>query len=294
MVRDGPRPPATVAARPAQGPCPAAPRETGIVRHVVAHVSTPAFEGPCDVLLQLVSDHKLDIYDIPLAEIVDAFLAELAALESLDLQVTTEFLVIVAVLVELKSRKLLPGPDDVDDDDELSGFEERDRLLARLLELQAYAAAADAFCLLIEQAARSVPRMAGLDEPFREMAPDLLAGITPERLAAAFLLGSTPHLELVLDLSHVTVEAVTVSEAVDELEGRLPGAGTVSFRTITAHCTTRMQVIVRFLALLELCKRGWISLDQGETFGDLAITWTAPAHALSVVSVGDGVEEYDG
>jgi segregation and condensation protein A len=246
------------------------------------------------VLLQLVSDHKLDIYDIPLAEIVDAFLAELAALESLDLQVTTEFLVIVAVLVELKSRKLLPGPDDVDDDDELSGFEERDRLLARLLELQAYAAAADAFCLLIEQAARSVPRMAGLDEPFREMAPDLLAGITPERLAAAFLLGSTPHLELVLDLSHVTVEAVTVSEAVDELEGRLPGAGTVSFRTITAHCTTRMQVIVRFLALLELCKRGWISLDQGETFGDLAITWTAPAHALSVVGAGDTVEEYDG
>ncbi len=261
---------------------------------MVAHVSTPAFEGPCDVLLQLVSDHKLDIYDIPLAEIVDAFLAELAALETLDLQVTTEFLVIAAVLVELKSRKLLPGPDDVDDDEELSGFEERDRLLARLLELQAYAAASDAFCLLIEQAARSVPRMAGLDEPFREMAPDLLAGITPERLAAAFVLGSTPRPELVLDLSHVTVEAVTVSEAVDELESRLPGAGTVSFRTLTAHCTTRMQVIVRFLALLELCKRGWIALDQGETFGDLAITWTAPAHALSVVGAGDTVEEYDG
>jgi segregation and condensation protein A len=269
-------------------------RETGIVGNVVAHVSTPVYDGPCDVLLQLISDHKLDVYDIPLADVVDGFLAELAALQSLDLEVTTEFLVIAAILVELKSRKLLPGPDEVDDDEELSGFEERDRLLARLLELQAYAAAADAFCFLIEQAARSVPRTAGLDEPFRDMAPDLLAGITAERLAAAFLIGSTPSPELILDLSHVTVEAVTVSEAVDELERRLPGAGTVSFRAITSHCTTRMQVIVRFLALLELCKRGWIALDQGEMFGDLAITWTAPAHALSVVSVGDGVEEYDG
>jgi segregation and condensation protein A len=262
--------------------------------NVVAHVSVPAYEGPCDVLLQLISDHKLDIYDIPLADVVDAFLADLATRETLDLQVTTEFLVIAAVLVELKSRKLLPGPDEVEDDEELSGFEQRDRLLARLLELQAYAAASDAFCLLIEQAARSVPRTAGLDEEFRELAPDILAGITPERLAAAFLVGSAVRPELVLDLSHVTVEAVTVSEAVDELERRLPGAGTVSFRTITSHCTTRMQIIVRFLALLELCKRGWIALDQGETFGDLVITWTAPAQALSVVGAGDGIEEYDG
>jgi segregation and condensation protein A len=246
------------------------------------------------VLLQMISDHKLDIYDIPLGDIVDGFLVHLATLETMDLQVTTEFLVIAAVLVELKSRKLLPGPDEVDDDEELLGFEERDRLLARLLELQAYAAASDAFCLMIERAARSVPRTAGLDEAFRELAPDLLAGITPERLAAAFLLGSTPRPDFVLDLSHVTVEAVTVSEAVDELERRLPGAGTLSFRTLTAHCVTRIQVIVRFLALLELCKRGWIALDQGETFGDLAVTWTAPAHALSTVGAGEAFEEYDG
>ncbi|MGH9017409.1 MAG: segregation and condensation protein A [Acidimicrobiales bacterium] len=263
---------------------------------MVAHVSTPAYEGPCDVLLQQVSEHKLDIYDIPLADIVDGFLAEVAAIETFDLQTATEFLVIAAILVELKSRKLLPGADEVDDDEELAGFDERDRLLARLLELQAYAAAADAFSRLIEQAARSVPRQAGLDDDFRELAPDLLAGITPPRLAAAFLVGSAPRPTFELDLSHVTVEAVTVSEAVDELERRLPGAGTVSFRELTAHCATRMQVIVRFLALLELCKRGWIALEQGETFGDLTVTWTAPAHALSVVGAGagDGVEEYDG
>lgn len=261
---------------------------------VVAHVSTSVFDGPCDLLLQLVTEHKLDIYEIPLAEVVDAFLTDLAAREGLDLGETTQFLVVAAILVELKSRALLPGSEVLDEDEEISGFDERDRLLARLLELQAYAAASDAFAMLIEQAARSVPRVAGLDERFRDMAPDLLAGITVERLAAAFRRASAPRPALVLDLSHVTVEAVTVSEAVEELETRLPGAGTVGFRTLTAHCTTRMQVIVRFLALLELCKRGWIALEQGETFGDLAVTWIVSAPALSTVGARHPVEEYDG
>jgi segregation and condensation protein A len=279
-------------------------------------VSTPVFEGPFDVLLQLVQDHKVDVYDIRVADIVDAFVAEVAARQPLDLQVATEFLVIAAILVELKSRKLLPGPDEVEDDEELCGFEERDRLLARLLELQAYAAAADAFALLTEQAARSLPRTAGLEEAFRDLAPDLLVGVTPDKLAAAFLRGMTPRIPLDLDLAHVTVEAVTVSEAVSELVERLPGEGRASFRALTAHCTTRMQIIVRFLALLELCKQGRVALEQGETFGDLEVSWTGPeagavdhggegvdavaageraaAAVLSPVGVLEGVEEYDG
>jgi segregation and condensation protein A len=261
---------------------------------VVAHVSTPVYEGPFDVLLQLVSDHKVDIYDIRVSDVVDAFVAEMAARQPFDVQTASEFLVIAAILVELKSRKLLPGPDEVDDDEELAGFEERDRLLARLLELQAYAAAADAFALLIDQARRTLPRVAGLEERFRDLAPDLLAGVTPEKLAAAFMVGTVARPEFLLDLSHVTVEAVTVSEAVSELEDRLPSAGRLSFRELTAHCTTRMQIIVRFLALLELCKRGWITLDQGETFGDLVVVWSRDSSVLSSVGGGDTVEEYDG
>jgi len=281
---------------------------------VAVAVSTPVFEGPFDVLLQLVSDHKVDVYDIRVAEIVDAFVAEIAARQPLDLQVATEFLVIAAILVELKSRKLLPGPDEVDDDEEMCGFEERDRLLARLLELQAYAAAADAFALLAERAARSVPRVAGLEERFRDLAPDLLAGVTPGRLAAAYMVGTTPRIPLGVDLAHVTVEAVTVSEAVSELVGRLPGRQRASFRELTAHCTTRMQIIVRFLALLELCKQGRVTLEQGEMFGDLQVCWTGPAEGaeadasaddeaagagvagpvLSPVGALDPVEEYDG
>jgi len=261
---------------------------------VVAHVSTPVYEGPFDALLSLVSEHKVDVYDIRISEIVDGFIAEMTARQPFDLHTASEFLVIAAILVELKSRKLLPGPDEVDDDEELGGFEERDRLLSRLLELQAYAAAADAFTVLIDRARRSIPRIAGLEERFRDLAPDLLAGVTPGALAAAFSAGTTARAVPVLDLSHVTVEAVTVSEAVSELEERLPRHGRASFREITAHCTTRMEVIVRFLALLELCKRGWVTLDQGETFGDLVIVWVATSPVLSTVGGGEAVEEYDG
>ena len=261
---------------------------------MVAQVSTPVYEGPFDVLLQLVTEHKVDVYDIKIAEVVDAFVAEMAARQPFDLQTATEFLVIAAILVELKSKRLLPGADEVDEDEELGAFEERDRLLARLLELQAYAAAADTFALLVERAKRSIPRVAGLEEPYRDLAPDILAGVTAERLAAAFVVGTTPRPEFVLDLSHVTVEAVTVSEAVAELEERLAGEGRATFRQLTAHCSTRMQIIVRFLALLELCKRGWITLDQGETFGDLMVIWIAGGSVLSTVGGGGSVEEYDG
>src|SRR5580692_7108732 len=122
---------------------------------MVATVSTPVFEGPIDLLLQLVNGHEVDVFDIPLASVVDAFVAEVAGWETVDLQTLSEFLVIAALLIELKSRRLLPGPDDVDPDEELIGWEERDLLMARLLECQAYAAAADGFAVLMEQAARS-------------------------------------------------------------------------------------------------------------------------------------------
>lgn len=266
-----------------------------MVGSVAALVCTPVFEGPFDVLLRLVSEHKVDICDVPVAPVIDAFIAEMAAASNMDLEVTTEFLVIAAILIELKSKKLLPGPDQLEDDEELlSGFEERDKLLARLLELQAYAGAADCFVTMMDDAARSVPRVAGLEEPFREMAPDLLAGITPARLVAAYLRAVIREPAAVLDLSHVTVEAVTVSEAVAELEERLPCEQRLTFRELSSHCTTRMQVIVRFLALLELCKRGRVALDQGETFGDLVVTWIANVGVLSAVGGGDGVEEYEG
>lgn len=260
---------------------------------MVATVSTPVFEGPIELLLQLVNSHQVELYDIPLAAVVDAFVAEIAGWETVDLQTLSEFLMVASVLIELKSRRLLPGHDDVDPDEELVGWEERDLLLARLLECQAYAAAADGFAVLLEQAARSVPRSAGLDADFVVNAPDLLEGVTPDDLAEAFVRATAERPVPVVDLYHVTVDTVTVSDTVATLATRLPRLGTATFRSLTRHLTSRMEIIVNFLALLELYKQGRVSLDQGHTFGDLEVAWVEGV--AETVSVGAGLyDEYEG
>jgi segregation and condensation protein A len=240
---------------------------------VTATVSTPAFEGPVDLLLQLVNSHQVDLYEVPLAAVVDAFVGEVASWETVDLQTLSEFLLVASTLVELKSRRLLPGPDEVESDEELVGWEERDLLLARLLECQAYAAAADAFALLLERASHSAARTAGLDADLVVHAPDLLEGVTADQLADAYLRATAERPVPAVDLYHVTVETVTVADTVGSLARRLPRLGRAGFRELTRHLTSRMEIIVSFLALLELCKQGRVSLDQGHTFGDLEVAW---------------------
>jgi segregation and condensation protein A len=262
---------------------------------VAVSVATPVFEGPIDLLLHLVTSHELDVLEVPLAPVVDAFVANLAEhRDDYSMDVVSEFLLVAAILVELKSQRLLPGPDDVDGEDELLGWDERDLLLSRLLECRAYAAVADALVAMTEAAARSVPRQAGLEDDFVVHAPDLLAGVTPDRLAAAFLRGTATHPVERIDLSHVTVDTLTVAEAVEELAAELPGRRTVTFAELTAHLDTRIEVIVRFLALLELCKLGRVTLGQGETFGRLQIGWIEGA---DLVTVGVGaivLDDYNG
>jgi segregation and condensation protein A len=237
-------------------------------------VSTPVFEGPIDLLLHLVSSHEVDVLDVPLLPVVDGFVRVLSEQrDQIDFNQLSEFLLVAAILIELKSQRLLPGREVVEDDEELFGWEERDLLLARLLECRAYAAAADVFVALAEQASRSIPREVGLDEGFLIHAPDLLAGIMPEDLAQAYLRGSAERPVPRVDLSHVTVDTVSVSEAVAELIGLSRLDRSTSFRTLVEECQTRIDVIVRFLALLELCKMGRVSLGQGRTFGDLQIEW---------------------
>ena len=237
-------------------------------------VSTPAFEGPVDLLLHLVSSHEVDVLEIPLMALVDGFVHVLSEeRERIDLNQLSEFLLIAAILIELKSQRLLPGRETTDDDEDLVGWEERDLLLARLLECRAYAAAADVFVALTERASRSIPREVGLDDGFVVHAPDLLAGVTPEDIAQAYLRASAERPVPRVDLSHVTVDTVTVSETVAELIGRRPAERPASFRQLVSGCTRRMDVIVHFLALLELCKMGRVALGQGQSFGDLQIAW---------------------
>ena len=227
-------------------------------------VSTPSFEGPIDLLLHLVSSHEVDILDIPLLPVIDGFVSVLSEQrEQIDFNQLSEFLLVAAILIELKSQKLLPGRETTDEDEDLVGWEERDLLLARLLECRAYAAAADVFVALAEQASRSIPREVGLDDDFVVHAPDLLAGITPDDLAQAYLRGSAERPVPRVDLSHVTVDTVSVSEAVSDLIAVPDSERATSFRSLVEGCRTRIEVIVRFLALLELCKMGRVTLGPG-------------------------------
>ena len=258
-------------------------------------VSTPVFEGPIDLLLHLVSSHEVDVLDVPLLPVVDAFVRILVEQrDQIPLNQLSEFLLVAAILIELKSQKLLPGRETVDDDDELIGWDERDLLLARLLECRAYAAAADAFVAMTEHAALSVPRDAGLDADFAVHAPDLLAGLTPDDLAQAYLRGAAERPIPRVDVSHITVDTVSVSEALADLMAVPRDRRAASFRALVEACTTRMEVIVRFLALLELCKLGRVTLGQGTTFGDLRIDWLADDEGLVGVASGRGLGEMSG
>lgn len=258
------------------------------------HVVTSAvFEGPVDLLVHLVNSHAVDILDVPLAPIVDEFVAVLREHpETLALGTRSQFLLMASILVEVKSQRLLPGSDAVEDDEELSGWEERDLLLARMLECRAYSAAADVFVALSEQAARSIPREVGLDDGFVVNAPDLLGGVTPTMLADAYLRATAERPEPRVDLSHVTVDTVSVSETIQTLAVVLARRGRVSFRTLTAALARRIDVIVHFLALLELCKLGKVVLGQAERFGDLDVEWIAEDHPLAEALV--GADDYDG
>ncbi len=250
-------------------------------------VHTPVFDGPFDLLLHLILREQVDLYEVNLSEIVDAYLAELDSMDRLDLEVATEFLLIASTLVELKARRLLPEDSEIDLDDELGLWEERDLLLARLVECKTFKDAALILRKLSADASRSYPRRCGpVEDRFLSLAPDLLQKTSPDDLRAAYLKAITPKPQVRVDLSHVTPIKVTVAEAVEELIDELPRVGRMSFRELTAELVDRIEVVVRFLAVLELFKQGVVELDQASTFGEIMVVWTgdheAHADALTI------------
>ncbi len=259
-------------------------------------MQTPVFEGPFDLLLHLIVKEQVDLYEVSLSTIVDAYLTELdritAEAERLDLDIATEFLLIAATLVELKARRLLPGRDDIDLDEELALWEERDLLLARLLECKTFKDVATVFSRLSAEAGRSYPRTAGLEERFVGLAPDILSGVTVERLRAAFLTAAAPKPVPRVDMEHVAPIRASVADAVSALVGELPTLGRVTFRQLTSSIEERLECIVRFLAILELCKQGLVDLDQTAAFGDIVVTWRGPDHldaeSLAAIDVYEG------
>jgi segregation and condensation protein A len=259
---------------------------------VAYDVRTAVYEGPFDLLLHLIARDEVDLWDVSLSGIVDAYVAEIERMGTIDLDVATEFLVVAATLVELKCRRLLPGPDDVELDEELALFEERDLLLARLLECKTFRDAGVSLARLIAVASASHPRTAGLEPRFVALAPDLLAGVGPLDLRDAWLRATTPRPAPRVDLDHVAPIRASVAEVVTDLAASLPRNRRVSFRRLTAGLVTRLDVIVHFLAVLELYKQGLVELDQVATFGELTVTWTGADDRVSVDSA--DVDSYDG
>jgi segregation and condensation protein A len=255
-------------------------------------VATPVFEGPFDLLLHLILREQVDIYEVNLSRIVDAYLEEIERLQVIDLDVATEFLLIAATLVELKARRLLPGRDDIDLDDELALWEERDLLLARLLECKTFKDVAGVFSQLADEADRSFPRTAGPDERYDELMPDLLEGVSGKRMHAAYLRAITPKPVQRIDLFHVAPVRASVADAVAELVDELPRVGRISFRRLTSGLVERLEVIVRFLALLELFKQGVIELDQDEQFGEIDVLWTGGLEPVAAGSI--PIDDYEG
>ena len=214
------------------------------------------YEGPFDLLLHLILAEEVDIHEVRLARIVDAYLVELERMQQLDLDVATEFLLIAATLVELKARRLLPGRVEIDLDEEFALWEERDLLLTRLLECKTFKDVRGSFGRAgrSRRPQRGPPRRSR--RAVRRPDADLLAGVTPLRLQAAIAAFSPRPVPRRIDLQHVAPLRASVADAVGELVDKLPRAGRIAFARLAAALVERLEVIVRFLAVLELFKQG--------------------------------------
>ena len=251
-------------------------------------VSTPTFDGPFDLLLHLILREEVDIHEISLSNIVTAYLEEVSRMPTVDLDLATEFLLIAATLIELKTRRLLPGKDDGDLDEELALWEERDLLLARLLDCKTFKDVASVFSDLVSRADLSFPRMAGPEERFASLMPDLLEGVSPLRLQRAYLRAAAQKPPKVIGLEHVAPIRASVAEALVVVSDRLRIDGKTTFRRLVDGITDRIEIVVRFLAILELFKQGRVDLGQVERFGEIEVIW------LGIEQDGVVTDNYEG
>ena len=254
-------------------------------------VTVGSFEGPFDLLLQLISKHKLEVTELALHIVTDEFIAHLRAQgPDWDLDETTEFLVVAATLLDLKAARLLPSGE-VEDEEDLALLEARDLLFARLLQYRAYKEVSALFAERMSRAARQVPRTVGLEPHFADLLPEVVLGLGPEAFAALAAKALTPRSEPEVSVSHLHVPLVSVREQAAIIVGRLRRQRTATFRALVSDATTTMVVIGRFLALLELFREGSVSFEQVAPLGDLTIRWTGSDDGD--IDVRDEYDDYD-
>ena len=242
------------------------------------------FSGPFDLLLQLINRHELDVTEVALHQVTDDFIAHTRALadsgEAADLDEITEFLVIAATLLDLKAARLLPGAE-VEDAEDLALLEARDLLFARLLQYRAYKQVAGLFVELEESALRRYPRSVALEGRYAELLPEVMLGMDSARFAELAAAVFRPKPPPTVSLDHLHVGQVSVPEHMAVLRERLAVLGRASFRQLTTDCDQPLQLVARFLAVLELFREASVQLEQEEAFGELIVTWTGPTGADS-------------
>ncbi len=247
------------------------------------------FEGPFDLLLSLISKHKLDVTEVALSQVTDEFIAHIkAADDAWDLEQTTSFLLVASTLLDLKAARLLPQGD-VEDEEDLALLEARDLLFARLLQYKAFKQIADILDRRMEGEARRYPRSVGLEERFATLLPDVLIGLGLDEFAGLAARALAPKPESVVSLAHIHAPAVSVREQASVVMGRLRSSGTLTFRSLAADAPDTMTRVARFLALLELFREGVVAFDQMTPLGELSIRWTGSEDAEVEIT-----DEFDG
>jgi segregation and condensation protein A len=230
-------------------------------------VKLEIFEGPFDLLLHLISSREIDIYDISVAEITDDYLEYIETLHDLDLEVATEFLLIAATLLKLKSDSLLPEPER--EGEELTPAEMREELLWRLVEYQKYRNAAADLSARLGREERYMYRRVDLEEPFDRIMPDIIKGLTLERLLQTARELVIPESEV--DVSYIAPIKVKIEDYMDKVRQVLRSKGKATYMELTSECYLRIELIAVFLALLELYKREEIEIRQAVRFGDIQV-----------------------
>ncbi len=232
------------------------------------------FEGPFDLLLQLISKHKLDVTEVALSRVTDEFIAHIkAGGDDWDLEQTTQFLLVASTLLDLKAARLLPSGD-VEDEEDLALLEARDLLFARLLQYKAFKQVAGILEGRLEQESRRHPRSVGLDERYSSLLPEVLIGLGLDDFAALAGRALQPKPVPELSLGHIHAPAVSVREQAVLVVGRLRSSGVLTFRALAKDAPDIMTKVARFLALLELFREGVVGFDQLSPLGELTIRWT--------------------
>ncbi|GAA1887002.1 segregation and condensation protein A [Streptantibioticus ferralitis] len=232
------------------------------------------FEGPFDLLLQLISKHKLDVTEVALSKVTDEFIAYIRAMGAdWDLDQATEFLVVAATLLDLKAARLLPAAE-VEDEADLALLEARDLLFARLLQYRAYKRIAEIFAERLDAEALRYPRTVGLEPQHAELLPEVAISIGPEGFAKLAVKAMQPKPRPTVYVEHIHAPLVSVREQADIVIARLRELGAASFQELTADATDTLTVVARFLALLELYREKAVALDQEQALGALQVRWT--------------------